>query len=112
MGRRPTRWCLLLLATWMCFVLPTVVGGQAPHEVVAKYLGVAGWEITDGKTVILVDPYISRLSGPPATEGPSPEGWPSRLNQDDVVIPDTAAIDKRIGRADYILITHGHYVHL
>ena len=29
-----------------------------------------------------------------------------------MAIPDTAAIDQRIGRADYILLTHGHYVHL
>ena len=26
-----------------------------------SYLGTAGWEITDGKTVVLVDPYLTRL---------------------------------------------------
>jgi L-ascorbate metabolism protein UlaG (beta-lactamase superfamily) len=95
-----------------CLGLAAVVSAQEPPDVVAKYLGVAGWEITDGKTVLLVDPYISRLSGPPATEGPSPEGWASRLTQDDVAIPDTAAVEQHIGRADYLLLTHGHYVHL
>jgi L-ascorbate metabolism protein UlaG (beta-lactamase superfamily) len=97
---------------WLCLTLPTVVSAQGPPGIVAKYLGVAGWEITDGRTVILIDPYISRLSGPPATEGPSPEGWPSKLTQDDLAIPDTTAIEQHIGRADYILLTHGHYVHL
>ena len=26
-----------------------------------KYLGTAGWEMTDGNVTILIDPYISRL---------------------------------------------------
>jgi hypothetical protein len=26
-----------------------------------KYLGTAGWEIRDGTTVVLIDPYLSRL---------------------------------------------------
>ena len=25
-----------------------------------SYLGTAGWEITNGKTVILIDPYLSQ----------------------------------------------------
>ena len=25
-----------------------------------KYLGAAGWEITDQKTTVLIDPYLSR----------------------------------------------------
>ena len=33
--------------------------GSSP--VTLKYLGAAGWEITDGKTVVLIDPYLSRL---------------------------------------------------
>ena len=34
-------------------------GDLTPLEM--KYLGAAGWEITDGKVVVLIDPYISRL---------------------------------------------------
>ena len=100
----------MIICTWLG--LPAVLSAQVPAVVVVKYLGVAGWEITDGKTVVLVDPYISRLSGPPATEGPSPEGWASRLTQEDLAVPDTVAIEQRIGRADFVLLTHGHYVHL
>src|ERR1700687_6175281 len=88
---------------------------KAPREVTeirARYLGVTGWEITDGKTHILIDPYISRVPGPPADEGPTPAEWPGNLSLDDSVVPDTAAIDRYIDRADYILLTHAHYVHM
>jgi len=34
---------------------------QAPSSVRLKYLGTAGWEISDGRTVALIDPYLSRL---------------------------------------------------
>jgi|SRR5215475_2569683 len=77
----------------------------------ARYLGVTGWEITDGKTHILIDPYLSRLPGPPATGENGGLGWPGKLTQDDKAVPDTAAIDRYIDRADYILLTHAHYVH-
>lgn len=77
----------------------------------ARYLGVTGWEITDGKTHILIDPYLSRLPGPPATGGTAGPGWPGKMSQDDRAVPDTAAIDRHIDHADYILLTHAHYVH-
>jgi len=41
------------------------------NQVVLKYLGTAGWEITDGTTVILIDPYLSRINGPPPPGGGS-----------------------------------------
>ena len=31
------------------------------NQVILKYLGTAGWEITDGTTTILIDPYLSRI---------------------------------------------------
>jgi len=77
----------------------------------ARYLGVAGWEITDGKTHILIDPYLSRLPGPPAGGGAAGPGWPGKMKQDDPAVPDIAAIDRHIDRADFILLTHAHYVH-
>jgi L-ascorbate metabolism protein UlaG (beta-lactamase superfamily) len=80
-------------------------------EVRARYLGVTGWEITDGKTHILIDPYLSRLPGPPADGGAGGPGWPGKLKQDDPAVPDTAAVDRYVDRADYILLTHTHYVH-
>lgn len=78
----------------------------AAGEVRLTYLGNAGWEITDGKTVILVDPFLSqfaRWTGAPAdADGPAPDAlYPA----------DTALINKHVTRADYILITHGHPDH-
>ena len=78
----------------------------AAGEVRLTYLGNAGWEITDGKTVILVDPFLSqfaRWTGASAdADGPAPDAlYPA----------DTALINKHVTRADYILITHGHPDH-
>src|ERR1700680_4462137 len=51
-------------------VLVTLAAQNQPNEgknnpVTLKYLGAAGWEITDGTTSILIDPYLSRINGPP-----------------------------------------------
>lgn len=75
-------------------------------EVRLTYLGNAGWEITDGRRVILVDPFLTqfaRWTGNPAdAAGPNPESlYPA----------DTALINRHVSRADYILITHGHSDH-
>jgi L-ascorbate metabolism protein UlaG (beta-lactamase superfamily) len=86
------------------------------NQVVLKYLGTAGWEISDGTTVILIDPYLSRINGPAPPGGGSGRsvagdtrrvyGW------GDVAAPDVAAIDSHIQRADFILVTHTHYDHI
>jgi L-ascorbate metabolism protein UlaG (beta-lactamase superfamily) len=63
----------------------------------------------------LVDPYVSRINGPPppggsgtATAGDTrPKvGW------DDIATSDITAVDTRIARADYVLVTHTHYDHV
>ncbi len=70
------------------------------------YLGNAGWQIEDGHGVVLVDPYISQFKVPRASFASSFD------EEDEIVEPDTAGIDARIHRADYILITHGHPDHM
>jgi reactive intermediate/imine deaminase len=67
------------------------------------YLGNAGFEITDGRTVVLVDPFLTQFArwGANGVE-PGP---------DDLYRPDAALIDQHVTRADYILITHGHPDH-
>ncbi|HEV2400097.1 MAG TPA: MBL fold metallo-hydrolase [Candidatus Sulfotelmatobacter sp.] len=80
------------------------------------YLGAAGWQISDSKTVVLLDPYISRINGPAPPSGGSSHvvagdtrhsyGW------NDIAPPDEAAIDAHIKRADYILVSHTHYDHI
>src|SRR5215471_9049196 len=85
-------------------------------QVTLTYMGTAGWEITDGNTVILLDPYLSRIYGP------QPPGRPpfARASGDsrpqygwtDVAVPDTAVIDSHVKKADFVLVTHTHYDHV
>lgn len=91
------------------------LGAEKKVPVTLRYLGTAGWEISDGTTVILIDPYVSRINGPPPPGGSGSRiagdtrpqvGW------DDIATPDIAAIDSRISRADFVLVTHTHYDHV
>ncbi|MEO8509141.1 MAG: MBL fold metallo-hydrolase [Betaproteobacteria bacterium] len=78
------------------------------------HFGAAGWRITDGKTVVYVDPYFSRLrtvkvfgvSFPPPTNDPRPV-----YGYDDVLVSDTATIDQHVNRAHFILVSHTHFNH-
>ncbi len=83
--------------------LPTTAG-----EIQFTYLGQAGYEITDGKTVVLVDPVISMIK---LRRDTKPGGLDMARELSSILTPDTEAIDSKIKRADYILITHGHYDH-
>ncbi|MEN9508635.1 MAG: hypothetical protein RLZZ621_1198, partial [Gemmatimonadota bacterium] len=77
----------------------------APGELRLTYLGNAGWEITDGKRVVLVDPFLTQFARwlPGArTDGPAPDA---------LYAADTALINRHVTRADYILVTHGHPDH-
>jgi hypothetical protein len=58
-------------------------------EVQLTYLGNAGWQITDGKTLLIVDPYITQFRHPP---GPATTGRPS--DPQAIIAPDTGEIDK------------------
>ena len=86
-------------------------------QVVLRWLGTAGWEISDGSTVILIDPYLSRINGP-RPPGAGSAGTPisgdtrKSYGWDDAAVPDEAAIDAHISRADYVLVTHTHYDHV
>jgi len=69
-------------------------------EIRLTYLGNAGWEITDGTKVVLVDPFLTQFArwapGSKQSDGPA---------QSDLYLPDTALIDAHVTKADYILIT-------
>jgi L-ascorbate metabolism protein UlaG (beta-lactamase superfamily) len=92
------------------------VSAAKNNQVTLTYLGTAGWEIADGTTIILIDPYLSRINGPAPPGGGSGHtiagdsrrayGW------GDVAAPDVAAIDAHIQRADFVLVTHTHYDHI
>jgi len=77
---------------------------ESRRPVEISYLGNAGWQLTDGKVVILVDPYLSEFRNNAPTE---------HVSEDDPIVqPDAQSIDAHISRADYILITHGHEDHM
>lgn len=61
------------------------------------YLGVAGWQLTDGQRVVLVDPYFTRPTFAPGT----------------AVASDPAAVAARAPtRADLIVVGHSHVDHV
>ena len=74
-----------------------------------KYLGAAGWEISDGKIIVLIDPYISRLK---YDDGGHPDDNRRAFALDDIAVSDEALIDQIIKRADFILVHHSHFDHL
>ncbi len=97
-----------ILAAAIFVLVPSWVKAQsAPLEL--KYLGAAGWEISDGNVVVLIDPWVTRAKygggGHPDDTGPG-------YARDDIAHSDTVLIDQLITRADFILVHHGHFDHL
>ena len=86
----------------------------SPAGVTLTWLGNAGWQVSDGNTVILVDPYLSRLRAPaPPGAAPLPAGDTRPVyGWDDRPESDRATIDAHIHRADFVLVTHAHYDHI
>jgi reactive intermediate/imine deaminase len=77
----------------------------SPGAIQLRYLGNAGWEVTDGRRVILVDPFLTQFARwrpGAAADGPDPAA---------VYAPDTTLINQHVRRADYIVVTHGHSDH-
>ena len=102
----------ILFAVFCASIITMTASAQSDTEstpLQLKYLGAAGWEISDGNVVVLIDPYISRLKygggGHPDDDRPS-------FARNDVPVSDTELIDSIITRADFILVHHGHFDHL
>ena len=84
----------------------------APNLVTLRYLGTAGWEISDGRTTLLVDPYLSRLQMTSPNDDVLPGDARKRFTRADAAESDTATIDRHIQRANFILVTHTHVDHV
>ena len=122
-GKRARRTGLAALAalafnaTVVC-VLPGQGGApvEKSGQVVLTYLGTAGWEISDGTTILLIDPYLSRIIGPSPPGAPLIERTPGDTRPvygwEDRPVPDAAVIDSHVPRADFILVSHTHYDHV
>lgn len=90
--------------------------GQQDCELKLTHFGAAGWSITDGQTVILLDPYLSRIRFTGRRFGPHdatvvPGDSRPVVTMDDVPPIDTATIDANIPHADYLLLSHSHFNH-
>lgn len=107
-----TRRFLVPLTLLFAGTAGTTLSGQSTAalrsgEVRLTYLGNAGWEITDGRTVVLVDPFLTQFARWPEPGRPAAPV----VGMESLYHPDTARIDRHIQRADYILVTHGHSDH-
>jgi L-ascorbate metabolism protein UlaG (beta-lactamase superfamily) len=95
---------------------PNHAGAEKSRQVVLEYMGAAGWRISDGTTVILIDPYLSRILGPPPPLAPpytrSTGDTRPGYGWNDVAAPDVAAIDAHVPTADFVFVTHTHYDHV
>ncbi len=96
-----------------CRVRVASAGAARARRRPAEVLGTAGWEITDGRTVVLIDPYLSRLRRVTPNDTVDPADNRPLFDNAAIAQSDTAAIDAHIQRADFkkVLITHTHYDH-
>lgn len=98
----------LVLATGLWLIAgPSAAQGQLS----LTYLGAAGWEITDGTAVVLVDPYLTRAKYATPNDAVSPDDPRPVVTNSTIVTSDTATIDRHITRADVIVVTHTHPDH-
>ena len=80
------------------------------------HFGAAGWSITDGDLVFLLDPYLSRIRFSGRRFGPTdatdvPEIPRPIIPMNQAPTTDTAAVDAHVSRADYIMLSHSHFNH-
>lgn len=93
-----------------------VRNGGNTRELRFTHFGAAGWSITDGNTVILLDPYLSRVRFQGRRYGPNdataiPDDARPVVRIDEPALSDTATIDRHVPKADYIIQSHSHFNH-
>jgi L-ascorbate metabolism protein UlaG (beta-lactamase superfamily) len=95
---------------------PNPAGTKESGRVTLEYMGAAGWRISDGTTIMLIDPYVSRILGPPPPLAPPYTRTPGDTRPvygwNDLAAPDVAAIDAHVPHADFVFVTHTHYDHV
>ena len=115
---RKWTWLLLLASLFATSASPQQqLAAAKSGQVTLTYLGTAGWQISDGATVILIDPYLSRILVPPpgpgsASLGRVPGDTRPEHGWNDIVEPDVGTIDAHVPRADFIFVTHTHIDHV
>ena len=77
-------------------------GGERP-PVELRWLGTNAWEFKTEDVTVLIDPWVSRFPTGAYKGGADPE-------TEIAVHPEV--IDRHIGSADCVLVTHGHWDHI
>jgi len=90
--------------------------GGNRHPLRFTHFGAAGWKITDGETVILLDPYLSRVRFQGRRYGPHdateiPDDPRPVVKMTEPAPSDAATIDRHVPKADYIILSHSHFNH-
>ena len=75
-----------------------VASTSAAAGVDVRWLGTAGYRLTHGDAVVLIDPYLTRV------------GLWRFLTRP--IAPDVATIDREISAADAVLVGHSHFDHV
>ena len=104
----------LLPFIFLLFISCTNSSDNKNSNLKLKYLGAAGWEISEQETTVLIDPYLSRIKlvGNSTTKTVATSAlnrdWGDDNRQkyfrDDYFSPDTSVINSHITKADYIFI--------
>ena len=91
-----------LRITLACAAVVALGAGQpaAQSQLRLTYLGTAGWEITDGTTIVLVDPYLTRAKYGTPNDAVSPDNPRPIVTNSSIVPSDTTVIDQHITRAN------------
>jgi L-ascorbate metabolism protein UlaG (beta-lactamase superfamily) len=106
-----TRWEPCQNTTMRVSMILLLTVALRADSVSLTYLGTAGWQIENGKTVILIDPYLTRVKSRSPNDDVSPDDPRPVATPDSVVGSDTAVIDAHIKKADFIFLTHTHTDH-
>ena len=111
----------LLPFIFLLFISCTNSSDNKNSNLKLKYLGAAGWEISEQETTVLIDPYLSRIKlvGNSTTKTVATSAlnrdWGDDDRQkyfrDDYFSPDTSVINSHITKADYIFVHHTHFDH-
>ena len=93
-----------------------MTGGGNMRPLRFTHFGAAGWKITDGETVILLDPYLSRVRFQGRRYGPHdateiPDDPRPVVKMSEPAGHDTATIDRHVPEADFIILSHSHFNH-
>ncbi|MEU4193303.1 MBL fold metallo-hydrolase [Kribbella sp. NPDC026611] len=74
------------------------------ESVELTWFGTHAWQLKCGNSVLLTDPYLSRL--------PTGAFDPSGTNSKTRLVTNTRVIDQQLSTADAILVHHAHYDHM